>query len=127
VDRAIIGSIADADRIYHLALREEWEDASGRGVYRQSTLGRSLEDEGFIHCSFPTQVQLIADLVYRERDDVVLLEIDPSGVSAEIRVEAVGDHRFPHIYGGLPVEAVVRVSEVPLGNDGQLLVEPLLD
>lgn len=108
--------------IYHLALRDEWDDAVASGAYRRSTLGRSLDDEGFIHCSFAEQVQLIADLVYRGRDDVVLLEIDPDRVSAEIRVEQVGGapQAFPHIYGPLPADAVTRVRALECRSDGAL-------
>ena len=81
--RAIHGPISSSASgrpqcIYHLALRNEWEEAVERnGPYRRSTLGRSLDDEGFIHCSFAHQVEMIADLVFRGRD-VVLLTIDPS-------------------------------------------------
>lgn len=66
-------------RIYHLALRGEWLETLDAGTgYRRSTLGLSLADVGFIHCSFADQVQAIADAVYRGRSDVVLLEIDPA-------------------------------------------------
>lgn len=114
--------------IYHLALREEWQEASGGGAYRRSTVGRSLEDEGFIHCSFANQVQAIADLAYHGRGDVVLLEIDPFRVQAEVRVENLkgGKGPYPHIYGPLPVEAVVQAKDVPLSADGRLIVEALL-
>lgn len=98
--------------IYHLALREEWRDAfEAGGPYRRSTLGRSLADEGFIHCSFGHQVGAIADLVYRGRD-VVLLTIDRSKLAAEVRVENLegGASLFPHIYGPLPLDAVVAVA-----------------
>jgi len=111
------------DRIYHLALRHEWRQAVDRGGhYRRSTLGRSLEQEGFIHCSFAGQVERIANLVYRGRRDVVLLVIDPSRVSAEVNVENLdgGNELFPHIYGPLPIDAVIRVDAVPLGTDGRL-------
>lgn len=116
-------------RIYHLALREEWREAAEVGAaYRRSTLGRSLDDEGFIHCSFASQVQRIADLVFRSRSDVVLLTIDPLRLP-DVRVENVegGDERFPHVYGPLPVEAVLRADPVPLGPDRRLMVEGLLD
>ncbi|HZA76715.1 MAG TPA: DUF952 domain-containing protein [Acidimicrobiales bacterium] len=116
-------------RIYHLALRDEWQQArDGGAAYRRSTLGRSLEDEGYIHCSFANQVQAIADLVYRGRRDIVLLEIDPARLRAEVRVEALdgGEQAFPHIYAPLPVEAVVVATGVPVGADGRLIVETLL-
>ena len=115
-------------RLYHLALRDEWADAVRTGSYRRSTLGKSLEDEGFIHCSYASQVQLIADLVYRGRTDVVLLSIDADRLGVEVRVErAPGSaHAFPHIYGPLPVAAVDEVRAVPTEPDGRLAVEGLL-
>jgi uncharacterized protein (DUF952 family) len=118
------------ERIYHLAVRDEWNEALTAGAaYRRSTLGKSLEREGFIHCSFAAQVQMIADLVYHGRDDVVLLTIDPARVEAEIRVEALdeGGQAFPHIYGPLALAAVTRSDPVPLDPEGRLLAEALLD
>jgi uncharacterized protein (DUF952 family) len=111
------------DRIYHLALHAEWYEASASGTaYRRSTLGTTLEEQGFIHCSFADQVQQIADLVYVGRDDVVLLVIDPALVPHQIEVENLegGDQLFPHIYGPLPLQAVVAVHAVPPGPEGRL-------
>lgn len=110
--------------IYHLALRHAWEVASEeREPYRRSTIDRSLDDEGFIHCSYRDQVQGVADRFYGGRTDVLLLTIDTSKVEAEVRAE----NGFPHIYGPVPIEAVVRVEPVPWGDDGRLLVNVLLD
>jgi glutathione S-transferase len=116
-------------RLYHLALRDEWQAAVDHGDYRQSTLGRSLEDEGFIHCSYVDQLQPTADLVYRGRHDVVLLTIDPSRVGAEVRAESLapGGESFPHIYGPLPIGAVVLAQSVPVMADGRLRLEHLVD
>lgn len=115
-------------RIYHLALRDEWQAAVDAGEpYERSTLGKSLLDVGYIHCSIAGQVQMIADLVYRGRTDVILLAIDTSRIQSEIRVENLegGDQRFPHIYGPLPVAAVVSAIAVPRQADGRLATEPL--
>jgi uncharacterized protein (DUF952 family) len=110
--------------IYHLALRPAWEAAIQEGEpYRRSTVDRSLDEEGFIHCSFADQVQGVADRFYRGRADVLLLAIDSSKVQAEIRIENL----FPHIYGPLPIEAVVRVEPVACGEDGRLVVSALVD
>jgi uncharacterized protein (DUF952 family) len=116
--------------MYHLALRDDWAEARGStdGLYRRSTLGQSLAEVGFVHCSKPHQVPIVADLVYRGRDDVVLLTVDTSKVPSEIRVENFdgGEETFPHIYGPLPVDAVVRVQGVPLAEDGTLQVAALI-
>ena len=96
--------------IYHLALRREWDEAVARGgPYDRSTIGRSLADEGFIHCSFEDQVASVARRFY-DGEDVVLLTVDPTRVDADIVVENLdgGDERFPHVYGPLPLAAVVE-------------------
>ncbi len=110
--------------IYHLALRHAWESAMEEGTtYRSSTIDRSLDEEGFIHCSYAHQVQAVADHSYRGRTDVLLLTIDVGKVQAEIRIENL----FPHIYGPLPIEAVVRVEPVACNEDGRLPVSALVD
>jgi glutathione S-transferase len=115
-------------RMYHLALRKEWDSAIGAGEYTGSTLGKSLADEGFIHCSFASQVDFIVNLLYRGHEDVLLLVIDTSRVSSPVRVERLegSEHAFPHIYGPLPVSAVVGVAPIPLAPDGRLRVDDLI-
>jgi uncharacterized protein (DUF952 family) len=116
-------------RIYHLALRTEWQEAIEAGrPYSRSTLGKSLDEVGFIHCSLPAQVQAIADLVYAGRDDVVLVTIDPSRLSCTVRLEnpVGGRERFPHIYGELDPDAVIAVDAVPLGPDGRISLRELI-
>jgi uncharacterized protein (DUF952 family) len=111
-----------SDLIYHLALRAEWDEALTVGSYRRSTLGRSLDDVGYIHCSFADQVQLIADAVYRGREDVVLLVVDTTTLTAEVRVENLdgGALQFPHIYGALPVTSVTATHPLTVDADGRL-------
>ena len=92
------------DLIYHLALTEHWNASTLD--YRKSTVDKSLEEEGFIHCSYADQVADTARKYYAGRDDVLLLTIDPSAVPSEIKVEG----GFPHIYGPLPRDAVIRVT-----------------
>ena len=71
----------------------------------------------------------IADLAYHGRHDVVLLEIDPSRVQAEVRVETLdgAEQPFPHIYGPLPVDAITQVTDLRLGSDGRLIIETAAD
>jgi len=111
--------------IYHLALAPQWQAAtSAPGGYTRSTVGVSLAEQGFIHCSFADQVQSVADLFYAGRSDVVLLSIDPELVRAEILVEQVGPQQFPHIYGPLDPAAVREVRALVQGPDGRLDAAP---
>jgi glutathione S-transferase len=98
--------------IYHVASAEDWERARRAGEYRISTRGRTLEEEGFIHCSRASQVAAVADRFYRGVDDLVLLTIDVRLVKCEVRYESVpgAGESFPHIYGPLDVDAVVSVE-----------------
>lgn len=122
------GTLIGPKLLFHLAIADEWEEARSRGgPYRRSTLGVSLDEQGFIHCSFPGQLQKVADAVFAGRDDVVLLAIDRGQLSAEVRVEATdgGTERFPHIYGPIDLDAVIDSVPVPLGADGRLDVQGL--
>ena len=102
--------------LYHLALGPEWQAARADGVYRRSTRGRSLEEVGFIHLSNAHQVEATAALFYGDlpAGAVLLLTIDPQRLAAaglEVRLEQVGSGEpFPHLYGPLPLGAVLRAE-----------------
>jgi uncharacterized protein (DUF952 family) len=106
--------------IYHVASAQDWRDAREAGEYRISTRGRTLEEEGFIHCSQASQVAPVANRFYRGVRGLVLLTIDPERLRSELRYEAVpgSDEPFPHVYGPLNTDAVIRVSPFEPGPDG---------
>jgi len=109
------------DLIFHIAESAAWSDAQSQGAYLHSTLGRTLGQVGFIHCSRRDQVEGVANAVFRGRADVLLLVIDAARVGPEIRYEnlAGGEDLFPHVYGPLNLDAVVKVVPLPAGADGQ--------
>lgn len=100
--------------IFHIAVRAEWEAARTSGRYEMSTRGVTLADEGFIHCAAAHQVRGVAERFYADiAGDLVVLEIDPAGLPVrEEPVSPVGE-LFPHLYGPLPVPAVVAVVPYP--------------
>ncbi|MEU7984767.1 DUF952 domain-containing protein [Streptosporangium canum] len=103
--------------ILHLALATDWEAAQTAGEYRVSTLGRTLEQEGFIHaCADHTQLQGVIHRFYRDVDQaLVLLTIDPAGLDVRMETPADSTETFPHIYQPLPLHAVVSATAFPLG------------
>lgn len=113
--------------IFHIARRSTWDAAVADGAYRQSTVDRTLEEEGFIHASTADQVQGVADRYYQDvADELVLLVIDPERLDVELRWDESPTHgeRFPHIYGPLDVGAVVEVRLLPRDPGRPLVVDP---
>jgi uncharacterized protein (DUF952 family) len=105
--------------IYHLAEPVHWADAVRAGRYLQSTRGRTLAQEGFLHASTAQQWPQVRRRFYADLPtDLVLLTIDPARLDVPLRFE-VGDtaagELFPHVYGSLDVRAVVgtRVLSPP--------------
>ena len=104
-------------RIFHIALATEWAEARSTGSYRTSTLGVSLEQEGFIHASRREQVGPVFQNFYRDvRQPLVLLTIETDRLTSQWQEDPVGDDTFPHIYGPLNTTAVVNVQ--PLNRRG---------
>ncbi len=99
------------DVIVHMAARADWERAQAEGAYRVE----SLLTAGFIHFSTPAQVARVANAIYAGRADLVLLVVDPSRLTATLKYEpptgtyTPGEELFPHLYGPLNLDAVVRV------------------
>jgi len=105
------------ERIFHIATAADWRTALEIGAYTTSTVGVTLEEEGFIHASRRDQVAGVFERYYRGLpEDLVLLTIDPARLEAEVRVEPVGDVTYPHVYGPINRSAVVEVA--PLSRRG---------
>lgn len=95
-------------RILHVTQRSAWQRALEDGCYQ----GDSLATEGFIHCCAPHQLDHVLTSYFQGQGGLVLLEIDEALVTEEIRYEG----GFPHVYGVLPVAAVVAVRDLPSDN-----------
>src|SRR6516225_7651415 len=105
--------------LLHLVSSHAWSSAKTEGVLRPESLRRA----GFVHLSTPEQVHLPANRLYPGRDDLVLLHIDPALLESPVRwepgVETDPESMlFPHLYGRLPVRAVINVTAYPPGPDG---------
>ncbi|MFZ0406528.1 MAG: DUF952 domain-containing protein [Cyanobium sp.] len=101
--------------LYHLALPEDWAEALPRQQYRRSSRGLSLEQVGFIHASYAHQLGDTFRRFYADLPRVLLLTLDPQRLAAAgvaVRAEAApgGQELFPHLYGPLPLTAVLAVE-----------------
>jgi len=111
-------------RIFHITTGAAWDEARAAGSYTAD----SLQTEGFIHCSQAEQVAWVANTRFRGRSDLVLLHVDEAAVGAEVRRENLegGTTLFPHVYGPLPVKAVMDVTPMTPSPDGTFDLSNLL-
>lgn len=93
--------------IYHIVLPDAWA-AFDCDLYRAA----SLETEGFIHCSFADQLDGVIARYYGGADRVVVLEIESDRLmSRTIKEPSTNSEIYPHIYGPINRDAIVRVEK----------------
>lgn len=96
--------------IYHVITEADWVNAQQQGAYEAA----SLAIEGFIHTSKATQVAGVLERYYKGQTNLLLLHIDEEKLSALLKYElapSINDE-FPHIYGRLNLDAVVKVENL---------------
>lgn len=72
-----------------------------------------LAQDGFLHLCTPAQLGYVLGRHFAGRTNLVLLHIDPAGLD-DLRweISEPGRDAFPHLYGPLPVAAVLRAEPV---------------
>lgn len=110
----------EPEALVHLCAAADWQSAQACGELRPE----SLESVGFVHLSRPDQVHLPANRLFAGRTDLVLLRIDPARLASPVRWEPgvpsdPAGMVFPHLYGPLPVSAVVSACSYLPGSDGR--------
>ena len=94
--------------IYHITSEPEWLAAKKTGSY----LPQAYAQDGFIHCSKKEQVVKSANKHFAGHNGLVVLKIDVDHVPSRVIEENLdgGAELFPHIYGPLPVTAVIGTA-----------------
>src|SRR4051812_22338361 len=107
------------DRIvYKIMSATELEQMRRDGVFRGSPADIA---DGFIHLSCGSQLAATLDKHFSGIDGLMLAAVDLSLLGDTVRWEpARGGQLFPHIYGDLPVEAVVSVATLERAADGTI-------
>ena len=108
--------------IVHIARQKEWDDAQESGEYTPADFDK------FIHCSTPDDVASVANEDFSGEDDLVLLWIDPPKVKAGIIYERAAGQEvgplFPHIYGPLNIDAVLKADKLKPWEAGGFVLPP---
>ena len=107
--------------ILHLTTLESWQASQASGEYEAP----SLTTEGFIHCSADEDQALrVAARLYAAQPGLVVLDVDTDRLTAEVRREpSRSGEIYPHIYGRINRDAVVRIRPLTVDAEGQHRLE----
>jgi uncharacterized protein (DUF952 family) len=110
--------------ICHITTRDAWEAAQSSGEFRSP----EFDAIGFIHCSTPEQVMLVANAFFRGQSGLVMLMIDPAKLKSPVRWEPPHSTErlpgfmhgsvYPHVYGPINVDAVARIVQLVPSDTG---------
>jgi uncharacterized protein (DUF952 family) len=102
--------------ILHIISEGEWDKVKNENYYFPD----SLKKEGFIHCATSDQILSLVEFIYKEKVNRKVLYIDSDKLTAKVVYEDL--HKtgktFPHIYGALNLNAVVKVVDFKPTENG---------
>ncbi len=102
--------------VFKICSLGEWAAAEVAGRFAGSAVDRK---DGFIHFSSAAQVRETAAKHFRGLDELVLVAVDADQLGEKLVWEpSRGGDLFPHLYGELPVSAVLWVKPLVLGPEG---------
>ena len=103
--------------IYKIVAADEWTKAEETGVFAGAAVDRA---DAFIHFSTAEQALETAAKWFAGQDNLTLAAIDAEALGGDLRWEpSRGGALFPHLYGPLPMSAVVWSRPLNLGPDGR--------
>jgi uncharacterized protein (DUF952 family) len=102
--------------IYKICQEALWREAERVGRFDGAPVDLA---DGFIHFSAAGQVRETAARHFSGERDLVLVAVDAAALGERLRWEPSRDGAlFPHLYGSLPISAVLSVTPLPLRADG---------
>jgi uncharacterized protein (DUF952 family) len=101
--------------IYKIVPRDLWQAAEADKAFSGSPVDRR---DGFIHFSTAAQVRETAARHFAGVHDLLLVAVDAGRLPLRWEPSRGGD-LFPHLYGSLPLEAVLWIRPLPVGDDGR--------
>lgn len=95
-----------ATTAYKILTAEQWAQFQAEGVFHGAPVDLA---DGYIHLSTAEQVQGTLDKHFAGRGDLVIAKVDLAALGDLVRWEVSrGGALFPHIYGPLPMTAVLE-------------------
>jgi uncharacterized protein (DUF952 family) len=102
--------------IYKIVPASLWAEAEATGVFGGAPIDLS---DGYIHFSTGAQARRTAELYFKGQDDLLLVAVDGDKLGDALKYEPSRDgDLFPHLYGPLPLDAVLWKKPMPMREDG---------
>lgn len=103
--------------IFKICIGTSWQQAESIGRFDGAPI--DLQD-GYLHFSTTLQIRETAARHFAGQNGLLLIAIDAEKLGDRLRYEpSRGGDLFPHLYGPLPLSAVLWTKPLPLGPDGQ--------
>ena len=103
--------------IYKICEADAWSQAERDRVFRGSQVDAR---DGFIHFSTAAQVKETALRHFAGTDCLVLVAVDAGMLGSDLKWEpSRGGALFPHLYGSVPLKAVLWSKPLPRDADGR--------
>lgn len=95
--------------LLHVTSADAWAEAQHSGLHAPAMLAQ----DGFLHLCTAAQLDYVLGQHFAGRTGLVLLHVDPAQLD-DLRweISEPGRDAFPHLYGPLPIAAVVRAEPV---------------
>ena len=100
-------------KLFHIVDRKDWAAHVVDGFYSPPSLAK----EGFIHFSTEEQVEPTANLYFKGKRDLLLLEITLPASDPNLKFEAAAgpgnrEGSFPHYYSKLSLSFVTAIFQI---------------
>lgn len=83
----------------------QWAQFQADGIFHGAPVDLA---DGYIHLSAADQLQGTLDKHFAGQEGLVIAEVDLAALGASVRWEVSrGGALFPHVYGALPISAVI--------------------
>lgn len=108
--------MAHPEFIYKIATREVAEASRAAGAFTGMPVDAA---DGYLHFSTASQLPETLRLHFKGQGDLVLMAVRAADVGDALRWEpSRGGVLFPHLYGPLPMSAVVREARITVDAQG---------
>lgn len=109
-----------SEPIYHIVAPAVWQRAVAAGQYVPDGFDR----DGFVHFSYAHQVARVANAIYRDEPELIVVAIDPSGLPLVVEDCYEAGEEFPHVYAPIPTAAQVGAGVLTRNADGDWEFRP---